>query len=174
MNSLEIAHTKLLYNGFKKIGNGKFGKVFGHPNLNYIIKIFRKDDGYINFYKLAIQHQDNPHFPKFRGKLIKIDENLFAIRMEKLSKINLYNDENYYEYQFIEFYLYDGKTRDQFLPKFKMTITEKFPELKTALDIIKNLKNLNKNYAIDLHGENLMMRGDCPVIIDPLVDRVDL
>ena len=73
--------------GFKLLGTGAFGAVFGHPKLNYVIKFF-KDKSYLEYIEFC-KKNSSPHLPKFRGKLMKSKKypNINAIRIEKLSII---------------------------------------------------------------------------------------
>ena len=150
--------------GFKKIGNvSSFAHVFYHPNLNYILKLFEKDDGYIEFYKLAIQHQNNPHFPKFRGKMMKVNKRFYAIRIEKLTELaNSPSAEPIF--RGAQAYLRANGFSGSYIEQIK----NEFPLFLEALDIIKDCLNTsNVNLRFDLHNENIMMRGECPVITDP-------
>ena len=70
--------------GFKFINRGWFAQVFEHPSLPYVIKMFNNDPNYLKYFEWVRQNQDNPHVPQIRGKYIKIDENTYAVRMEKL------------------------------------------------------------------------------------------
>lgn len=75
--------TWLSNNNYTPLGNGCFGLVFTRPDLPYAIKIFKNDPAYLKFVELCLQRQSDPHLPKFRGKIMRLDDH-FAVRMEKL------------------------------------------------------------------------------------------
>ena len=168
------ARKKLENLGFKEVhddkdSEGSFGLVFVHPKLNYVLKVFKLDDGYIEFYKLAIKNQDNPHFPKFKGKLIKINNNLFAVRMEKLQKLADFNI-----FSYISDEINDNSFKNRILKNENIiaSIKEKYPKLVKACIGIYNILESKPYLTLDLHSENIMMRSDhTPVIIDPLYRR---
>ena len=161
-----LTHTRfsieklLKPHGFIPIGKGSaYANVFKHDNLSYILKVFSTyDTGYLKFLKIVEKNKNNPHFPKFRGKLIKLSENAIAIRMEKLtpldSKINLFHK--------VDRHLYNWR---KFLDSRDEKLLEKFPQLEDAIEIL--IENQSRKAVIDLHSKNVMQRGDCPVIIDP-------
>lgn len=71
--------------GFKTIGTGKYGAVFGKDNHPYVIKVFMKDTAYLRWLNFAKMHQNNPFVPKIKGKVVKITDNFMAVRLEKLT-----------------------------------------------------------------------------------------
>jgi hypothetical protein len=65
------------------LGYGSFGAVYDKGDK--IIKIFTsKDSAYLAFVSMVLKHKDNPHFPKMYGKPIKISDEYYGIKMEKL------------------------------------------------------------------------------------------
>ena len=77
--------TKLDDLGFRMIGEGFFGMVFSNPSLPYVLKIFTaQDHAYVTWLKYCLANQNNPHVPKFRGKLVRLGGKVMAVRMEKL------------------------------------------------------------------------------------------
>lgn len=145
--------------GFLPVGQGGYGTVLGHPNLNYVLKIFDTTDGYYEFVKFAMQNQDNPYFPRFRGKVIKLID-AYAIRMERLEgfvKRNVVDA--------IASYFYtdqiDYDTRDVFI---------RFPKLKNAIDLISHLRD---KFHLDIYESNIMTRysDQSVVITDPYGGR---
>lgn len=73
--------------GYTPLGSGEFSMVFTHPGINYAVKVFKNDPAYIRFIRLCLAHQDNEHFPRFRGKLMRIDGGHYCIRMELLEPL---------------------------------------------------------------------------------------
>lgn len=132
--------------GFKLLGSGKYASVFGSEKYPYVIKVFMKDSAYLRWIKFAMDNKNNPYVPKIRGKVIKITPMIYAIRLEKLSPGYL-----------------TGKFAEEYR-KWSMDNNHKSDDknIQDILDYFKKNKDL-----LDIHSENVMMRGDQLVIIDP-------
>lgn len=105
-------------------------------------------------------HQGNPHLPKIKG-IIKINDDTYAVRMERLTPIPR-NAEP------------------------AMTLIRKIADIDTYGDLSdedaawveKTLPGVAaffksfplSDYEYDLHSQNLMMRGNTVVIVDPIYD----
>lgn len=144
------ASVLLMQAGYRSLGYGAYGGVFQKPGANYVLKIFRNcDRAYMDFVKLAVANP-NPHFPKFYGKLVRINSKYSAIRMECLDFV-VKND-----WRRIKTYLVldddDGADIDR--------------DMLIACDLIKEY--LLPKYTIDIKGSNVMYRGLTPVITDPV------
>jgi len=137
------------------------------------LKIFQsRDKAYIDFIKMVLANP-NIHFPKFRGRLIKINNFYYAVRMEKLkttrsTKISGIIDE-YLRYgrDMLEY----GEERKKQIERYEtykniLKYFEKEPELKKACDII--ISNLFPKYYNDVHDSNIMKRGSTIVLTDPV------
>ena len=85
--------TELGYQ-LEHIGSGLFANVFVRPNDPYVIKIFVKDPGYLKYVQYCLKHQDNPHVPRFRGGLISLDNNSYAVRIERLESFQGNKDQD--------------------------------------------------------------------------------
>ena len=164
----EDINDLLLSKGFERIGKySKNGLVYTHPNHKYILKIFYNDPGYIAFYKAAAKNQDNPHFPKFRGRMIKlfpgkVIPDVYAIRMEKLEHSSIVSGKLI---SLIEF----GISKGIFWRLRKIVFKDlwvKYPQLEESCLILNNAYEKN-NVRLDLHSGNIMVRNNFPVIIDP-------
>ena len=132
--------------GFTKLGSGKYASVYGHPKYDYVLKIFMKDSAYLKWIEFVQKNKSNPYIPKIRGKVVKITPTFYAIRLEKLSRFTS-----------------GGKFMKDFSewernPSFKSDDKD----IQDILDYFAKHKKL-----LDLHGENMMMRGNQLVIIDP-------
>lgn len=156
--------------GFKQLGYGAFGGVWEHPNHPWVFKVFKGDKAYLTYYKWCRGHQGNENVPKIKGGLIKINDETFAIRMEKLDKIDskLYNDVDSLLAAFEQYARgvkkgWDaetmGRLRDD-LSYFK----EKYPGIYEIMVML-----YKSGYQLDLHHNNMMQRGNVPVITDPIV-----
>lgn len=133
--------------GFKILGSGKYASVFGNDKYSYALKVFMKDSAYLRWMKFCLENKSNPFVPKFRGKVVKISPIIFAIRIEKLEKYNsagpFLKEYNAWKLQ----------------PK---TYKSSNPDIQEIFDEFgKNLK------LLDLHNDNMMMRGSQEVVIDP-------
>jgi len=161
--------------GYVPLGSGAFAAVFTHPNINYAIKIFRNDPSYLKFINYCDKNKGNPHLPKFRGKPMTVDKEHYCIRMELLNKIppNLSAVRSIDEFDmYLKWY---KKPIKDFLKKMKkenpiiFNFFQSQPGLlETLEDIIKLISS--KEETLDLHSDNLMMRGKDVVITDPICD----
>jgi len=136
--------------GFNNSGTGKYGTVFINSSYPYAIKIFMRDTAYMRWLRFCMNNQQNPYVPKIRGKVSKLTSIFYAVRIEKLKPIRGMHD-----------------SVDQFA-----TIISRWEDdnsYRTNDENINSILDLfNKNSNIfDLHNENIMMRGDQVVIIDP-------
>lgn len=155
--------------GYEKLGEGCYAYVWAKPGANTVLKIFANTDtAYFDFANLAMAHQDNPHFPKFSGKLIRINDQWRAVRMERLTKLPP-NGGIYYrttaEYlawhdRWVEFRARYPVTEE----KITLVLT-KLPLMKAALDL---LAQRFPRTSFDIHPENIMLRGPLPVLTDPV------
>lgn len=155
--------------GFKYPQSGGRGTVISHSNLPYVVKIFdKRDKGYIEFIKLALQHRDNPHFPKFRGKLVEFDK-FYAVRMEKLYILSLQqwhtdispivraveSDSKHWQND-----IQEGT------PEYAYMQT--YPLFGPALLIVKEARLKTMGIVDDIYEKNIMQKYDgTPVITDP-------
>lgn len=132
--------------GFKRLGTGKYASVYGNEKYPYVIKVFQKDSAYLRWIKFALNNKNNPYVPKIRGKVVKITPMIFAIRLEKLTP-------GYLEGDFAnEYYNWEEDNNYQ----------SSDPNIQQVLDFFAQNKKL-----LDLHGENVMYRGNQLVIVDP-------
>lgn len=163
------AHAVLRQAGYRPIGvEGTFGTVWAKDGRNTVIKIFTmKDEAYIDFVKLVFKHRDNPHFPRFNGKLLRVTNLYMGIRMERL-ETNSYAS-NLGDKIVIEKYLdFKGNmarmTADQ--QQRAEILFNAQPRLREACDLI--IEHLGEDHDMDAHLDNVMMRGDTYVLTDPV------
>lgn len=164
INEITLPQTRqdvnqiLMAAGYKRLGTGMFAAVYEKPGSPYVLKVFSaKDNAYQDFIKLAKEHQDNPHFPKFYGKLLRITKNYFAIRMEKLS---VFDPHHFGEKAYALFdYIQDGQPVAELNDE---------PLLREACDLVR--RKLLSHYVFDHKDEAFMTREDTIVITDPALD----
>lgn len=175
-NTRGLAGNFLKNNGYEKIGRGSFASVWGKPGEDFLIKIFDNSDrAYPAFVNLAMNHR-NDHFPKFKGKLIQINDKYSGIRIERLEPMS---DSQFKSlglepvYKFLN-YVRDverGVEKNWHSDQVKSVLQQieslekSQPGIKQALTLIAQ----NLNYTFDIQPQNFMLRGNTVVILDPIV-----
>lgn len=166
-------------NGFRQRGGGSFSTLWIHPNYDYILKVFvNEDQAYKMWATVAMQNQNNPHFPKFVSrKVIKITDSYYAIRMEKLDSVV---GEKYYDNiadqirSCIIFAKQKNKTCAEILEsggnydKLRDYIDDNIqllPAIETLKDIVTKYSS---QFYLDLSSHNIMLRGETIVLTDPI------
>lgn len=172
--SLDEAARLLKKFGWVFEAEGSYCKVFVKPGKPYVLKVFRtEDEAFISFINFCKQYK-NKHFPIFKGNIIKITNDICAIKTEKLKFnqfVSIYNgmpwdrvaDNLYY-------YVASNVNTNKFITTGNDRI-EKFlknyPDLKEALDLM--LKNLDYyKFCNDINYSNIMLRNKTIVITDPI------
>lgn len=164
-NGLNNTREFLKKHGWENIGTGTNGVVFAHKkHPNIVLKVFNATDHcYVKFLKLISNHQSNPHFPKIKGKLLKINDRLYAVRLEKLQ----FKTQHTREKDLLINWVPDLEDSPTY---FKSLIEQGYSEsLVDAMKILANFILHNGICAYDMHEENIMYRGDELVIIDPVI-----
>lgn len=189
-NSRDDAEKRIQDAGYVNIGSGSNATVFNKPDSPYALKLFDSaDKAYIDYVRLCINNP-NPHFPKFKGKMMKVTSNYYAVRMEKLNpnpkSYQAYKDklgESYSTKDEIADLLKEyGRTKEIYpdltnLNAYRLGVVDKMNKLNTvqpgireAVDLISDIPGV-KN---DIHWGNIMFRGETLVIIDPVYDPKSL
>jgi len=159
--------------GYTVLGSGSNADVYAKPNENTVLKLFNNEDtAYQDFVYLTISNP-NPHFPKFKGKMMKVTDDYSAIRMERLTPLPDNYETRLYATR-ISLYTKliqnkSGRAANMNTEEIMRDIDEiekEQPGIKYACAIIGN--NLKKE-IIDIHNENIMMRGNVLVITDPAI-----
>lgn len=166
--------------GIKQLGNGKFGAVFQHPSEpNTVVKLLTAHDpGYMAYIKFCQKNKKNKYCPKIKQVVdaasmfdtanAKDMADLQLVFMEKLAPLP-YNS-------YIDFGDHVCK-----VSKVKITNTEaalmdvetwkKAAKQTKDLDLAKLAKFIVKTIGpkahLDMHDENMMMRGTQAVVTDP-------
>lgn len=154
--------------GYHELGRGIFATVLAKSDSSHCLKLFDSDDAaYKKFVALAMQNP-NPHFPRFRGKLMKVTDRYYAIRMETLTPFPKTTENQLLAMQ-IDDYIAEIKRGNQMLSSQMATMDElekTQPGIKKACELIGTTLS---SRIIDIHLENIMLRGDTIVITDPVV-----
>ena len=163
--ALEKFNNYMYENGFEKLGQGAFGAVYEKPGYPWVFKLFANDAAYLAWINYVVNHQSNEHVPKIKGKPFRITDGVFAVRMEKLSRM----PDTWWDDPLLDKVVYGGITSQN---------KEELKELghEDLIDVLSAIHHLahgnpNNDWNTDMHGGNILMRGDIPVITDPLVDR---
>lgn len=152
--------------GFSILGQGSFATVWGHPDLDYEIKVggvsneFEFYDRWPEYAKLVMaQFQNNPHAPRISFLKEWKSQKFYAAVIEKLSGTILdYGDDHelYWKTQHLLEMSWGGSLAYEF--------EDEHPQL---YELLLGIKSLNR--AIDLHSENAMLREDGSLVItDPI------
>jgi len=148
--------------GFTKLGRGAYGVVFEKPGYPWVFKVFNNDPGYFTYLNFARNNQNLSAVPRIKGKFIRINDNTYSVRMEKLYPVNRDELHNLLE-TLRQFFKTDDPVgyQDQ-IDK----LNEEYPDIAAVME---RLTKLGKFY-IDLHSDNIMQRKDGSLVItDPLV-----
>ena len=155
---------KTLGFNIKRLGSGAFAEVFERPGDPYVIKIFDNDPGYEQYVKYITQFKNNPHVPKLRGKIIKLQNDFRVVRMEKLRALDNTSDTDIFVYDLIKSILLDDGRYPNAYKKEVEQISDLFPKIMPLINVLQKYKK-----HIDFGKANLMFRGDVvPVLTDPL------
>lgn len=150
--------------GFVQLGMGAFGAVYEKPGYPWVFKIFTGDPAYRRYISYVIQNQSNPYVPKIKGGIIKINQNTFAIRIEKLEPFRRAASSK----KILTLYqiLRDARTVSDIYDKDMEWLRKNYPEI---IDVLTAIGRSKGNW-LDIHSKNLMMRGKTPVLADPVIN----
>jgi hypothetical protein len=169
---------KLRATGYRLLGRGRYAHVWAKPGDPFVVKVFQYDPAYADFIELISQHQDNPHFPRIKGRLVRLDEIWQAIRIERLTRLPPpAMVEQILEYRGAHNFLRYSPRPDT-LPsyieetnRFYQTFRQQQPQLSAALDLIFSSLCDTGKCGIDLATRgNIRMRGNVVVVTDPVFD----
>lgn len=151
--------------GFKHLGSGQFGGTYEKPGYPWVFKVFKNDPAYLYYFKYIRTHQNNVNVPKIKGNVIKINEDTFAVRLEKLTPIP--NELYYHLYAAVRAMVQTEGVRDihKDTVKFLATFKKEYPGV---FSVVTDMMKLP--WRLDLGKANIMMRGNVPVIVDPIAD----
>jgi len=159
----EMGYSRSIGLKHKLVGHGYYAGVFAKPDDPYVIKIYDNDPGYERYLKYIIANQTNPHVPKLRGRPVRLGNSIRIVRMEKLIPNTTTEQEEIYKS--IINYIADHGKHYQYALINQKNIENKFPKLLPLLDELAENKEI-----LDLGKQNIMFRGNIPVITDPYAD----
>lgn len=163
-DSLDEVRPILRAHGYDMVGEGTFAYVWAKAEASTVLKIFTvRDKAFLAYANFVMRHQDNPHFPRYVGKLIRINDDWRAVRMERLTAMTdhdvIWDIGEYLNYQ----------TRYSEWPDEpeKPAAFTAWPKLQAACDLIVDFLFENR-VKHDIHEDNIMLRGSVPVLTDPV------
>lgn len=169
--------------GYKHLGSGYFANVYAKPGESFVLKLMRSDvkgDCYSSYIK-ALQRNQSPHLPRV-GRIRIYNENLenewHIIPLERLQTASLKDllsrddgrmvlafaklaNPDHYHLRGIQV---GGEAQNVY-----DTLSPKYPKLVEALNFIQN--KFHGVCEIDIHEDNIMLRGNTIVITDPVSFR---
>lgn len=164
------ADELISHQGFRPVEGpkGAHSSVIFHPNLDYVIKLFdANDSGYRLFLDVARNHQGNEHFPRIRGRPMRLSQNVIGIRLERLEDFMSWD-----KFKSISEMLDHASWSDNWQAGLRpdssaMEFLLRWPHFATALDILRRAAKPH-GVRFDWHLGNIMLRSNhSPVIIDP-------
>jgi len=166
------AEYLLLKAGYKRLGDGYFAKVYGRADADHVLKLFKsRDTAYMAFVNMVMKNP-NPHFPAFKGKMMKVTNDYYAIRMERLTPLpdNTPLGPSFllaaHMLKYILMVSGDEDYQDEVYADFMEKLEDTQPGITQACDLIGN--KLLPTYLLDLHSANIMQRDNVIVITDPV------
>lgn len=169
--------------GYKTLGSGYFSLVFAKPGETFVLKLMLSEvqaDCYTN-YITALQRNQSPHLPRIgRTRIYKenTDREWRIIPLERLQtatlKELLSRDDGRMVLAFAKlanpqhFHLRGIKVGGDPQEVYD-TLRKKYPKLDEALLFIHN--KFHGVCDIDIHEDNIMLRGNTIVITDPVSFR---
>lgn len=153
--------------GFKHLGTGSLGIVFEKPGYPWVFKVFKNDPAYLSFIKYARRNQQNQYLPKVRGGIIEINPTTYAVRIEKLTPID---NSTFIKISNVFYTIQDivADERDEDLEEHERAIIKNYYGLYEFVNAWWN--GVFGDVSLDIHAANLMMRGNQPVLSDPVTE----
>lgn len=152
--------------GFKTVGRGSYAGVYQKDGYPWLFKVFAHDPGYLWYVNWAAKHQDNPNVPRIKGLPMRIAPDTYVIRLEKLDKLVRRHGNLTHGYEQLAYLLNGIESMDDLSKEDLQWISKEYPGV---YDILRVIQRAGNRFVVDIHGENIMMRGQTPVIADPLV-----
>lgn len=166
----EFAQEMVEYQGkMKCIGSGCYASVYSDKDHNYVYKI-TEDTAYLEFVRmLSKQPKQNPYFPIIHAaRIIKSHDyhgadEVLVVCMERLKSLSGNNYHHYPEYAI-----------NRLILSFPEEVQTFCKLLQIDADLSKALYQLSllrrtKRLDVDLHENNVMLRGKQLVFTDPFV-----
>ena len=152
--------------GFKHIGYGSFSSVYLKDGYPWMFKLWSHDPAYLWWITWAAKHQDNPNVPRVKGLPVKIAKDTYVVRLEKLRGLIRREGNLSKGYDKLAYLVDRIESVDDLSKEDLQWIRSEYPGV---YDILRVIQKAGSDFVVDLHGDNIMLRGQVPVITDPVV-----
>ena len=152
--------------GFKHIGQGSFSEIYLKPGYPWMFKLWSHDPAYLWWITWAAKHQDNPNVPRVKGLPVKIAPETYVVRLEKLRGLVPREGNLSKGYDRLAYLVDRIESVDDLSKEDLQWIRSEYPGV---YDILRVIQRAGSSFVVDLHGDNIMLRGQVPVITDPVV-----
>ena len=152
--------------GFKHIGQGSFSEIYLKPGYPWMFKLWSHDPAYLWWITWAAKHQDNPNVPKVKGLPVRIAPGTYVVRLEKLRGLIRRKGNLSRGYDRLAYLVDRIESVDDLSKEDLQWIRSEYPGV---YDILRVIQKAGSDFVVDLHGDNIMLRGQTPVITDPVV-----
>lgn len=140
--------------GFTRLGEGNYASVFGRNDYPWILKVFSLSDrAYLAWIQFSKANPDNPFVPQFKGNVVRFNNAVGVIRVEKLKPITS-KTKNYNNLEALMWSFPEKKDWEAF---------------EGHRDHIMAIREFMKSYSNDVDVPNVMKRDNGQlVLIDPV------
>ena len=152
--------------GFKHIGQGSFSEIYLKQGYPWMFKLWSHDPAYLWWITWAAKHQDNPNVPRVKGLPVKIAPETYVVRLEKLRGLVPREGNLSKGYDRLAYLVDRIESVDDLSKEDLQWIRSEYPGV---YDILRVIQKAGSDFVVDLHGDNIMLRGQTPVITDPVV-----
>ena len=154
--------------GFKHIGQGSFSEIYLKQGYPWMFKLCSHDPAYLWWITWAAKHQNNPNVPRVKGLPVRIAPDTYVVRLEKLRGLIRREDNLSRGYDKLSYLVDRIESVDDLSKEDLQWIRSEYPGV---YDILRVIQRAGSDFVVDLHGDNIMLRGQVPVITDPVVDN---
>lgn len=145
--------SRLIKRSYKLLGSGCYSIVFEAPCKSHVIKVGSTlSDPWI-VYAESIKDSNNLHFPRIYSLYQNECEDYYVAVVERLHHVQDINE----SWKSFRDSVLNNRPRE--------------PEQREVLKLLNSLLSKMDYAKLDLHLDNIMMRGDTFVISDPLAER---
>ena len=152
--------------GFKHIGQGSFSEIYLKQGYPWMFKLWSHDPAYLWWITWAAKHQDNPNVPRVKGLPMRIAKDTYVVRLEKLRGLVRRDGNLSKGYDRLAYLVDRIESVDDLSKEDLQWIRSEYPGV---YDILRVIQRAGSDFVVDLHGDNIMLRGQTPVITDPVV-----
>ena len=146
--------------GFKHIGQGSFSEIYIKQGYPWMFKLWSHDQAYLWYITWAAKNQDIPNVPRVKGLPVKIAKDTYVVRLEKLRA------RSSYDHKQLATLLHSIESLDDLSKEDVQWLRSEYPGI---YEILRVIQRAGTDFVLDLHSDNIMMRGQTPVLADPVV-----